>query len=77
MKTYTKRLYKSSDNKVIAGVMGGLGEYFDIDPVVFRVAYAAFSFFTGIAPGILAYILMAIVMPSAPKVIFEKAEVKE
>ncbi len=77
MKTYEKRLYKSEDNKVIAGVMGGLGEYFDIDPVVFRVAYTAFSFFTGIAPGVLAYILMAIVMPHKPKVIFEKAEVKQ
>lgn len=73
MKTYTKRLYKSKDNKVISGVMGGLGEYFDIDPVVFRVAYTAFSFFTGIAPGVLAYILMAIVMPSSPAVIHEKA----
>ncbi len=77
MKTYNKRLYKSTDNKVISGVMGGLGEYFDIDPVVFRVAYSAFSFFTGIIPGILAYIIMAIVMPSQPKVIFEQAEVKQ
>jgi phage shock protein C len=57
--------------------MGGLGEYFDIDPVVFRVAYAAFTFFTGVIPGILAYILMSIVMPKYPKVIIEKAEVKE
>lgn len=76
MKTYNKKLYKSNDNKVIAGVMGGLGEYFDIDPVVFRVGYAAFSFFTGIAPGILAYILMAIVMPSKPVVVEAQAEVK-
>jgi len=77
MKTYNKRLYKSNDNVVIFGVMGGLGEYFDIDPVVFRVAYAAFTFFTGVIPGILAYILMAIVMPKYPKVIVEKVEVKE
>ncbi len=76
MKTYNKRLYKSEDNKVIAGVMGGLGEYFDIDPVVFRVAYTAFSFFTAIVPGILAYILMAIVMPRRPHATVEKAEAK-
>jgi phage shock protein C len=76
MKTYNKKLYKSDDNKVIFGVMGGLGEYFDVDPVVFRIAYTAFSFFTGIAPGILAYVLMAIVMPSKPTVIEAKAEVK-
>lgn len=76
MKTYDKRLYKSKDNKVISGVMGGLGEYFDIDPVVFRVAYTAFSFFTGVIPGVLAYILMAVVMPSRPHDIKEKVEVK-
>lgn len=77
MKTYNKRLYKSSDNRVISGVMGGLGEYFDIDPVIFRVAYTGFSVFTAFVPGIIAYILMAIVMPSKPDVIVEKAEVKE
>lgn len=77
MKTYDKRLYKSEDNKVISGVMGGLGEYFDIDPVLFRVIYTAFTIFTAFFPGILAYILMAIVMPRKPKVIVEKAEVKE
>lgn len=77
MKTYEKRLYKSVDNVVIFGVMGGLGEYFDVDPVVFRVGYTAFTFFTGIAPGVFAYIFMAIVMPKKPKVIVEKVEVKE
>jgi len=74
MKTYSKRLYKSKENKVIAGVMGGLGEYFDIDPVLFRVVYMAFSVFTGIVPGIIAYILMAIVMPARPKVINEETK---
>jgi phage shock protein C len=74
MKTYTKRLYRSTDNKVIFGVMGGLGEYFDVDPVVFRVAYTAFTCFTGVAPGVLAYILMAIFMPKAPSVITAKSE---
>lgn len=77
MKTYNKKLYKSSDNKVISGVMGGLGEYFDIDPVVFRVIYTAFSCFTAVVPGILAYILMAIVMPSRPEVIIEQSETKQ
>lgn len=77
MKTPNKKLYKSRDNKVIAGVMGGLGDYFDIDPVIFRVAYTGFSVFTALAPGILAYILMAVIMPNKPDVIVEKAEVKE
>lgn len=77
MKTYNKRLYKSDENKVIAGVMGGLGEYFDIDPVIFRVAYTGFSVFTAFVPGIIAYLLMALVMPSRPNVRIEKVEVKE
>jgi phage shock protein C len=74
MKTYNKVLYRSEENKVIFGVMGGLGEYFDVDPVVFRVAYTAFSIFSGLVPGILAYLLMAFVVPKRPKVIYERAE---
>ncbi len=77
MKTYNKKLYKSSDNKVIAGVMGGLGEYFDIDPVIFRVIYTAFSVFTGVFPGILAYLLMAIVMPTHPVTVHKESTPKE
>lgn len=63
MKTYPKRLYKSKDNKVFLGVMGGLGEYFDIDPVLFRVAFIGLTIASAILPGIIAYILMAMVMP--------------
>jgi phage shock protein C len=74
MKTYSKRLYKSTDNKVIAGVMGGFGEYFDIDPVVLRVMYIGLSAFTALAPGILAYILMAIIMPRKPMIVVEKSQ---
>ncbi|MBI5139256.1 PspC domain-containing protein [Candidatus Nomurabacteria bacterium] len=66
MNTYDKRLYKSKDNKVIFGVMGGLGEYFNVDPVLFRVAYLGLTFAGAIAPGVIAYVLMAIVMPKHP-----------
>ena len=38
-KTEVKRLYRSSDNKMIAGVCGGLGKYFNIDPVIFRIIF--------------------------------------
>lgn len=63
MKTYNKKLFRSSENKVFGGVMGGFGEYFDIDPVLLRVIYLGFSVFTGVLPGILAYLLMASIMP--------------
>jgi phage shock protein C len=74
MKTYKKKLYRSEDNKIVAGIMGGLGEYFDIDPVLFRVLYLAFSIFTGVFPGVFAYILMMLIVPKSPKVIHVKSE---
>jgi len=61
-----KKLYRSRENKVIFGVMGGLGEYFDLDPVLFRVFYVGISVAVAVVPGIVAYILMAIVMPKKP-----------
>jgi phage shock protein C len=74
MKTYNKRLYKSKENKIISGVMGGLGEYFDVDPVLFRIIYLALTVFTAAFPGIIAYFLMAIVIPSKPEVMHEEAK---
>jgi phage shock protein C len=74
MKVYNKKLYKSKENKVISGVMGGLGEYFDIDPVLFRAAYVAITVFSIGFPGVIAYILMAIVIPNKPETITEEAK---
>lgn len=61
-----KRLYKSETNKVFAGVMGGLGDYFNIDPVLIRVAYILLDVITGVVPGIIAYFIMAIIVPKPP-----------
>ena len=58
-----KRLVKST-NKKIAGVLGGIAQYLDIDPTVIRVAYILLTFFTGFIPGIIAYVIMAIVIPN-------------
>lgn len=58
-----KRLVKSK-NKKIAGVLGGIANYMDIDPTVVRVAYILLTFFTGLVPGIVAYFIMALVMPN-------------
>lgn len=55
------RLHKSRTNRVLAGVCGGLGEYFDIDPTFVRLLFALLVIFNGI--GILAYIVLWIVMP--------------
>ncbi len=63
----TKRLYKSQTNKQVSGVLAGIAEYFDIDPTVIRIAYVLLTVFTGIFPGILAYIILAIITPAENK----------
>lgn len=63
----TKRLYRSQTNKVLAGVMGGVGEYFDIDPVLIRLIYLLLTLFTGVVPGIVGYIFAVLIVPPAPE----------
>lgn len=57
-----KRLYRSSSNKVIAGVCGGLGEYFNVDPIWFRVLFAI-GLIPGGIPGLLPYLVLWLLMP--------------
>ncbi len=59
-----KRLYRSITNKIIGGVCGGLGEYFDVDPVLVRVITVLLFLATGF--GILAYIIAWIIIPKRP-----------
>lgn len=59
-----KKIYRSSTDKVISGVCGGLGEYFNIDPSIIRLFWLLLSISTcGI--GILAYIICSIVIPKS------------
>ncbi len=55
------RLYRSQKNTVIGGVCGGLGEYLNTDPILFRVLFAV-AFLVG-GTGLLAYIILWIVIP--------------
>ena len=55
------RLYRSRDDRMIAGVAGGVAEYFDLDPSLVRIAWALLVFVGGF--GVLLYIVMAIVVP--------------
>ncbi|MGM9602115.1 MAG: PspC domain-containing protein [Faecousia sp.] len=59
-----KKLYKSNNNKMVAGVCGGIAEYFNIDPTVVRLAWVLFCALGG--SGILAYIIAAIIIPNDP-----------
>ena len=63
--TKKKQLIKSSENKIIFGVCGGLGEYFEVDPILFRLALIILSFAGG--GGILIYLLFALLMPASEK----------
>ena len=56
-----KKLHRSVNNKMVAGVCGGIGEYFDIDPTLVRLGFVALSFLAG--GGLLVYILAAIIIP--------------
>lgn len=56
-----KRLYRSNKEKKLAGVCGGIAEYFDIDPTLVRLGWIIFSCAFG--SSILAYIICVLVMP--------------
>ncbi len=64
MENHTKKLYRSRTNKMIAGVCGGLGEYFDFDPLIFRILFLILIFGGGF--GFLIYIILAIIIPNEP-----------
>jgi phage shock protein C len=60
-----KRLYRSESNRMIAGVCGGLGEFFGIDATLVRLVFVLFAFFGG--GGIIAYLVMWLLVPTQSK----------
>ncbi len=56
-----KRLYRSGKNKILVGVCGGVGEYFNVDPVIVRILWIVWALAYG--TGIVAYILAALIIP--------------
>ncbi len=61
-----KKLYRSKNDKMLCGVLGGLAEYLNVDATLIRILYAALSVFSAGFPGIVLYIICAIVIPEAP-----------
>jgi len=59
-----KRLYRNQHNKILAGVCSGLGDYFNIDPVIIRLLWVVLTIFGG--AGILIYIIAWIIIPEKP-----------
>lgn len=59
-----KKLYRSTRNRMVGGVCGGIADYFALDPTLIRLAWVAFTCLGG--SGLLAYIICLIVIPSEP-----------
>ncbi len=62
-----KRLYRSRTDRMLAGVLGGLAEYFGLDPSLVRIGYVLVTFFSAGIPGILLYLVVALIVPTAPE----------
>lgn len=60
-KNEVKRLYRSKNERMIAGICGGIANYFQVDPTLIRLAWILFVFMGG--SGILAYIIAWIIIP--------------
>ena len=60
-----KKLYRSRENAMLAGVCGGIGEFFEIDPTLVRLAWVLLC--AAGCSGFLAYIIAAVVIPRAPE----------
>jgi phage shock protein C len=67
----SKKLYRSRENVIVAGVMSGFAEYFHHDPTWWRLGFAAFLIATGFMPGVLIYIVAWILMPLRPTASFD------
>lgn len=59
----SRQLTKSTTNRMIAGVCGGIAEYLDLDPTLVRVLYVVISLFSAAFPGLIVYIALALIMP--------------
>lgn len=60
------KLYKSEEDKKVMGICGGIAEYFNVDSTVIRLVFVLLTLFGGF-PGVLAYIIAALIMPDDPR----------
>ncbi len=63
-----KRLYRSKSDRMLAGVLGGLAEYFDIDGSLLRILWVLLTAFTGFFLGILIYVCAIFIIPNQVKI---------
>jgi len=61
--TQGKRLYRSTTNRIFAGICGGFGDYLNVDPVLLRLIWTLVVVSTGIFPGVFAYFIAIFIIP--------------
>lgn len=61
----SKRLYRSTDDRMFAGVCGGIAEYLDVDPTLVRLFFVALTLMGG--PGFIIYIVLMLIVPEKPR----------
>jgi phage shock protein C len=64
----SQRLTRSSTDRMLAGVCGGMAKQMGLDPTLIRVTVALVSIFTALVPGLIAYVVLALVIPSDDEV---------
>ena len=58
-----KKLLRSRSDRWVAGICGGIGDYFDVDPALVRLVYMLLTFFSAGFPGLMIYLVLWLVMP--------------
>lgn len=69
-----RRLYRTTDDKLVAGVCGGLARYLNLDPTLVRVVVGLLTLFSLGFPGVIGYIVLIFVMPEQPPALLEQHE---
>ena len=64
MSTDVKRVYRSRQDRMVGGVCGGLGDYFDVDPTLIRLLFVLGTLAGG--PGVVAYLILLVIVPLEP-----------
>mgnify|MGYP000923634219 CR=1 FL=1 len=63
-----KKLYRNTDEQMVAGVLAGLADYYEHDVVFYRLAFLVLLIVTGLMPGVLVYIGAWIIIPEKPSI---------
>ena len=58
-----QKLLRSRSDRWVAGICGGIGDYFDVDPALVRLVYMLLTFFSAGFPGVMIYLVLWLVMP--------------